>query len=130
MDTSPGPTALQKSTSHIVYIFNMSEDVWPFISSISDSNARAAEVLENIYLADLRLFQFAGENNDLLFIAPHTISKEFLDYFKDLCDVRSISVLTTAQHSGVICEDILHEESIMNALIEAANSSRRLVLIS
>lgn len=114
----------------LVYIFNMSEDVWPFISAMSDANARSAEIVENAYLGDVRLFQFAGETDEVLYITPQGISEAFLDYFRSLFGQRKITVLTTGQHSGVICEDMLHDPSIMNALVEAANSSKKLSLTS
>jgi len=119
----------KKHTTH-VYIFNMSEDVWPFISAISDDNARSKEVVENAYLADVRMFQFAGSSDDVLFITPQNISHGFLEYFRSLFGQKNILVLTTGQHSGVICEDILHDSSVMSALIEAANSSKRLSITS
>jgi len=124
-DTSP-----EKKHSVLVYIFNMSEDVWPFISAMSDANARSAEIVENAYLGDVRLFQFAGENDEVLYITPQGINEAFLEYFRSLFGPKKITVLTTGQHSGVICDDILHDPSIMNALVEAANSSKRLSMTS
>ncbi len=119
-----------KKHNVIVYIFNMSEDVWPFISAMSDPNARSAEIVENGYLGDVRLFQFAGEDSEVLYITPQGVSQEFLQYYQSLFGQKKLTVLTTAQHSGVICEDILHDPSIMNALVEAANSSKKLTVTS
>jgi len=113
-----------------VYIFNMSEDVWSFISAMSDADARSAEIVENGYLGDSRMFQFADVDTDVLYITPQGVSERFLEYFRTLFPRTHITVLTTGQHSGVICEDILHDPSIMNALIEAANSSKKLTLTS
>lgn len=121
---------LERKHETLVYIFNMSEDIWPFISAMSDPERRAAEILENVYLADLRLFLFAGENARVLFLCPHGISQQFLSYFQGLFGPKKITVLTPAQHSGVICEDILHDKSIMAQLVDAANSSRRLTVTS
>lgn len=120
----------KKHATVIAYIFNMSEDVWPFISAMSDSNARSAEIVENGYLGDSRMFQFAGEKDEVLYITPQAVSSNFLDYFKNLFPDTKLSVLTTGQHSGVICDDILHDPSIMNALVEAANSSKKLTITS
>lgn len=113
-----------------VYIFNMSEDVWPFISAMSDANARSAEILENVYLGDLRMFQFADEDTSVLYVTPHTVSDAFLSYYKSLFPQSKLTVLTTGQHSGVISEDISNDASVMNALVEAANSTKKLTMTS
>jgi len=120
----------EKKHNVIVYIFNMSEDVWPFISAMSDANARSAEIVENAYLGDSRMFQFAGEDNDVFYITPQGVSEQFLRYYRSLFPHTNLTVLTTGQHSGVICDDILHDPSIMNALVEAANSSKKLTVTS
>lgn len=120
----------EKKHSVIVYIFNMSEDVWPFISAMSNPDARSAEIVENSYLGDSRMFQFAAEDSDVLYITSQSVSEQFLAYYRSLFPRTNLTVLTTGQHSGVICEDILHDPSIMNALVDAANSTKKLTLTS
>lgn len=127
--TSSGTTPEKKHTTQ-VYIFNMSEDVWPFISAMSDANARSAEIVENAYLGDVRLFQFANASDEILYISPQGMSEAFLGYFRSLFGQKKVTVLTTGQHSGVICDDILHDPSIMSALVDAANSSKKLSVTS
>ena len=119
-----------KKHNTLVYIFNMSEDVWPFIMAMSDANSRSNEIIENAYLGDIRLFQFADESDDVLYITPQGVSEQFLSYFRGLFPQTNISVLTTGQHSGEICEDIQHDPSIMNALVDAANSTKKLTVVS
>lgn len=119
-----------KKHNVLVYIFNMSEDVWPFISAMSDPNAKSAEIIENGYLGDSRMFQFAGEKDEVLYITPQPVSEQFLTYYRSLFPDSRLTVLNTGQHSGVICDDIQHDPSIMNALIEAANSTKKLTLVS
>ncbi|MCL4360504.1 hypothetical protein M1555_04615 [Patescibacteria group bacterium] len=112
-----------------VYIFNMSEDVWPFIAAMADPAARAAEIDENADLGDRELFSLADEHN-ILFIAPKPVSPEFFDYTTDLLGTKNVRVISPRVHSGVICEDILRDDRILSALSDAANSSRRLALTS
>lgn len=130
MNDISSDTSSDKKHNVLVYIFNMSEDVWPFISAISDANAKSAEIVENVYLGDMRMFQFAGENDDVLYITPQGVSDQFLEYFRTLFPQTHLSVLTTGQHSGVTSDDILHDSSIMSALVEAANSSKKLTVTS
>ena len=121
---------LEKKHETIVYIFNMSEDVWPFISAMSDTRSRLLEIEENIYLADLRLFMFANEDSDILFVSPTEMSDTFTTYFKSLFGIKQIRILVPKKHSGVISNDVLEDEIIMMELVKAANSSRRLTVTS
>lgn len=130
MNGNTPDTVIEKKHNTLVYIFNMSEDVWPFISAMSDASARSAEILENVYLGDLRMFQFADVDEQVLYVTPHTVSDAFLSYYKSLFSQSKLTVLTTGQHSGVISEDISHDTSVMNALVEAANSTRKLSITS
>lgn len=113
-----------------VYIFNMSEDVWPFIAAMSDKKARQLEIEENTYLADLRMFQFAGQDDRVIYICPSEVSETFLNYFKELFGNKRLSIIRTSYHSGVTSDDIIGDESIMKTLIDVANSSRKLTMTS
>jgi len=84
MDTSSESSGLLKLPSNTVYIFNMSEDVWPFISAMSHKKQRTKEIQENLCLADLRIFQFCGEDDHVFIIFPQRISDEFYSYFKEV----------------------------------------------
>lgn len=127
-DTTGIPT--EKKHNVIVYVFNMSEDVWSFISAMSDPNAKSAEIVENAYLGDSRMFQFADVDDPVLYITPHGVSDAFLAYYKSLFPASQLTVLTTGQHSGVISDDILHDVSMMNILDDAANSAKKLNVTS
>lgn len=113
----------------LVYIFNMSEDVWPFISSIRNQKIRNAEIEDNAILSERDLFLFSGEDN-VLYIAPHTISEAFLSYFTRLTGIKNFRVVVPKYHSGVICEDIARDSHVMEAIVAAANSSSRLTMTS
>ncbi len=130
MDISSGPTGAAKLPEKIVYFFNMSEDVWPFISAMSDKKSRTSEIQENVFLADMRLFQFCAEDDHLFFICPQGVSPEFLDYFQSLFGIKHITIITMTHHTGSLCDDILNDETIMKKLIEIANSTRRLTVTS
>lgn len=130
MDIPSEPSGLSKLPAHTVYIFNMSEDVWPFISAMSNKKHRINEIQENVYLADLRLFLFSNEDDHLFFICPHGVSEEFYLYFKELFGLKHITVVPMPIHTGAICDDILHDESVMKKLVEIANSTRRLTITS
>ena len=129
MDIEEPPLSLPKLPESTVYIFNMSEDVWPFISAMSDTQARVQEIEENSDLGDRDLFSFCAEEA-MIFVLPHPVDEEFFDYFTALFGKRNFRVLVPKTHSGVICEDILRDEDVMKALVTAANGRQRLVIKS
>ncbi len=129
-DVASEQVSEKKHQNVLVYIFNMSEDVWPFIQAMSNPDAKSAEIVENGYLGDSRMFQFASVKDEVIYITPQPVSSEFLTYFRSLFPETHLTVVTTGQHSGVICDDILHDPSMMNVLIEAANSTKKLTITS
>jgi hypothetical protein len=118
-----------KATESTVYIWNMSEDVWPFISSIGSEEGRRYEIDENANLGDRELFSFAGEEH-ILFISPYPISESFLRYYQEVTGNRDIRVLVPEHHTGVICEDILHDPDLLSEIIKVGKSVKRLMVVS
>lgn len=129
MDVSPSPAGPLKISNNTVYIFNMSEDVWSFIAAFSDKEAQRREIEENADLGDRDLFSFCDEEN-MIFILPHAIDVQFLEYYFQLFGKKNFRFLVPSQHSGIICDDIIRDESIIDALILAANGLKRLTVKS
>ncbi len=129
MDIQEPPSSIPKLPESTVYIFNLSEDVWPFISAMSDKQVQKMEIEENADLGDRDLFSFCAEDA-MIFVLPRPVDKVFFEYFTTLFGKRNFHVQVPKVHSGVICEDIIRDENIMQALINAANGSRRLVVKS
>lgn len=125
-DTDQPPGERKHETT--VYIFNMSEDVWPFIQAITDKRARSYEIEENVNLGDRDLFSLASEDR-ALFIAPRAVSGEFLSYYTEVTGHKYVEVVKPDRHTGVICEDILEDPKAMGAIIRTANTSRKLTLL-
>lgn len=113
-----------------VYISNVSEDVWPFISEMSDPKERAFEIAENATsLSDRDLFSFAGQHNVTL-VLPSPVNPDFLRYYVNLFGNKNLKILVPKKHSGMTCEDILNDETIWKQLVQLANSSHKLSLIA
>jgi hypothetical protein len=118
-----------RKKERVVRVFNLSEDVWPFIEAIGDKNARQAEIEENINLADRDLFSMA-EEFEFTFISPKKLDPLFVEYFKKLCLVREMEVLVPKKHSGRICDDILGDSAIMKRLRALGRTYKRLAVTS
>ncbi len=129
MDESSSPVGPLKISNNTVYIFNMSEDVWSFIAAFSDKEAQRKEIEENADLGDRDLFSFCDEEN-MIFILPHAVDIQFLEYYFQLFGKKNFRFLIPSQHSGIICDDILKDESIIDALVTAANGLKRLTIKS
>jgi hypothetical protein len=129
MDIPSGIQNGHKPLINTVYIANLSEDVWPFINAMSDQKKQRLEIEENADLSDRDLFSFCGEDN-MLFILPRPVNQEFLDYYMSLFGKKNFQILVPANHSGIICDDILREENIIDQIVKTANGSKRLTIKS
>ena len=112
-----------------VYIANMSEDVWPFISSISDKKMFEFEIEDNAHLGDRDIFAVAP-NGGILCVLPRPVSNEYLAYCSQIMNVTNARVVVPPKHTGEICEDILRSEKILETLGEAAGEHKSLTLLS
>ncbi|OGG08578.1 hypothetical protein A2154_00485 [Candidatus Gottesmanbacteria bacterium RBG_16_43_7] len=116
-------------SEYTIYISNLSEDVWPFINAMSDPVERQKEIDENATLSDRDLFTLAQEDNILL-LTPRRISDSFLNYYRQLTGKKNFRIIAPATHSGEICRDIIKDRRAFEAVVDAANSSRKLSLVS
>lgn len=112
-----------------IYISNLSEDVWPFICSLSNEEARRAEIEDNLNTADRDLFALIGLDN-LICVLPIPVSRAFLDYYQSLCPAKKVEVLAPARHSGCVCDDILEDRALFDALACRAREAEQARLIS
>ena len=131
MDQPEDPLSIIPVKKHekVVYVFNLSEDVWPFISAMSDPHEHQFEIDWNANLAERDLISIA-EENDALFISPRPIRESFMTYYQHVFGDNHVHVLVPKTHTGEICEDIIRDELVMNELEIAANTVRKLTLIS
>lgn len=129
MDQKPEPGGNGKLAETTVYVWNMSEDVWPFICAMTDDSVRQFEISENASLAERELFTFAGEDH-IVYITPRTISDEFLAYYADLFGKKDLQILVTKRHTGVTSDDIRKDGAVMDAILAAGKRSKRLMFVS
>ncbi len=126
--TDPIPGESNKP-EQVVYIFNMAEDVWPFISSMSNPVEQRAEVEVCVNLADRDLFSNVDESN-LTIITPRKIDPDFLQYVAQLTGKRKWNILVPNKHSGEICLDVIQDRNLFKELVELANGAKKLILTS
>ena len=112
-----------------VYIANMSEDVWPFISSISDKRMFEFEIEDNAHLGDRDIFAVAP-NGGIICVLPRPVSDAYLAYYQQIMNITNARVVVPPKHTGEICEDILRSEEIMGLFVTAAGENKSLTLLS
>lgn len=123
----PAGNTLPKKYEKVVYIFNMSEDVWPFIRAMSDSHERQFEIDWNANLAERDLISIAEENEPIL-VSPRPIRESFVTYYEKIFGRKNIRVFVPDTHTGEICEDMIKDTRMIDQLIDAANSVKKLTL--
>jgi hypothetical protein len=123
------PLISTKKHEKVVYISNLSEDVWPFIQAITSAQERVHEIEENANLADRELFGVADET-DLVFITPKPFHPKFLEYYQELMGVKKLEVLSPATHTGLTSEDILQDQELFEKIVTIGKGATKLTLLS
>lgn len=116
-----------KKNKRVIRIYNLSEDVWPFIESYGDKKLQAWEIKENANLADKDLFAMAEEKS-FTFITAKPLNPDFADYYKKLCRVNDLEVLVPNKHSGLLCKDIEEDKKIIARLKTLNKKYQKLIL--
>jgi len=112
-----------------VFISNTSEDVWPFIESMTDPMAKDLEMKENDGLADLHLFSCSDES-ELLFIAPYSMDPVLIQYYKSLFKPKFLEILTPSRHTGSTCTDVMNDPELLSNLINISKNYKKLTLLT
>lgn len=121
---------LTKSPSEItVYISNISEDIWPFIQSMSDPYKRQYEINENAGVAEHELFSFSGRDN-VVMVLPKPIKRQYLDYYLKISGNKNFRILTPKLHTGEISKDIISDSFLFKELIEIIKQHSKAEIIS
>jgi len=115
----------RKCTERMVRVYNLSEDVWPFIESYGDEKMQKWEINENANLADKDLFSMSEEKT-FTFITAKPLDPKFVEYYKKLCEVKEVEILVPKKHTGKICEDIWADKSLVARLVELGKKYTKL----
>lgn len=118
-----------KKPEKVIFISNLSEDVWPFIQAITDEKQRAFEINENANLADHHLFSVADET-ELTFIAPKPFDPAYLAYYRELFGTKHLEVLNPQVHTGKTSEDIMNDPELFEKIVAMADGAKKLTIIS
>lgn len=125
-------TKKRKNHNHnelVVYIYNVVEDEWSFITTISDKEERKNEIENCNSSAECYLFANADEN-EFTYISPKPISSEFKKYFQQLVGATKIDILVPKIDSHLICKDFYNDKILFNRFIKKARKYKKVTLVS
>lgn len=103
-----------------VYVSNLSEDVWEFITSLS-TPTKKYEVNENAFLSDRDIFCLDPKKRSIL-IVPIALDPAFLKYYQGLLHNQLVEIWVPAKHSGEICHDIQADPQLWKKLLQLSKS--------
>jgi hypothetical protein len=113
----------------LVYIYNVVEDEWSYISSITDKEERRLEIERDNNTAECYLFANADENK-FVYVSPKPITPAFKKYFQNLTGAKRIEVMVPKKDTGLICKDLYKDKQTFNALVKKAKRYKKLTLVS
>ena len=113
----------------VVYIYNVVEDEWSFITTISDKEERRNEIENCNSSAECYLFANADEN-EFTYISPKPISSEFKKYFQALVGATKIDILVPKIDSHLICKDFYNDKVLFNRFLKKARKYKKVTLVS
>lgn len=118
-----------KKSDLLVYIFNVIEDEWTFISSINDAAKRFQYITDAEDATDAYFMSLAGEK-EFVYISPKPISADFQTYTQHLLGYRTAHVIVPVLRSHLICEELIADYKALSSLIIIAKQYKRIVLVS
>ena len=113
----------------VVYIYNIVEDEWSFISAITDKELRKKEIENSNSSAESYLFANADEE-EFMYVSPKSISFAFKKYFQDLVGAKKIDIVVPKKITGLVCKDFYNDKPLFNQFIKKARKYKKVTLVS
>lgn len=113
----------------VVYIYNIVEDEWSFISAITDKELRKKEIENSNSSAESYLFANADED-EFMYVSPKSISFAFKKYFQDLVGAKKIDIVVPKKITGLVCKDFYNDKPLFNQFIKKARRYKKVTLVS
>jgi len=112
-----------------LYVYNVVEDEWSFISALSNPIEQAREIESSRSSVDTFFLGYANGSH-LLFISPIEISREFQDYARSITNYKSTEVITPKARTHLLCQDLIHDSETFNRIVEQVRDCKKVTLLS
>jgi len=105
-----------KKRDFTVFLWNMTEDVLPFVEAISDPSIKAIELNENDPYSDREVYSMFSVSVDL-YITPKPIDSEFLLYTQSIIGKVAFDNRVPNKRSLMLCQDVLADKKLLKEII-------------
>lgn len=113
----------------LIYIFNVVEDEWSFLSSIQPIDKRYEMISDCNMVSECYLFANSSEP-EFIYISPIEINNQFKNYFQTISSTKKIEIYVPQMRTGLICKDLYTDKELFGNLINRAKKYKKVTLIS
>jgi len=111
-----------------IYIYNVVEDEWSFLSSIQPIEKRYQMIYECNLSAECYLFANASET-EFIYISPIEITNAFKNYFQSITSNKKVEIFIPQNRTGLICKDLYNDKELFGNIIRRAKKSKKVKLV-
>jgi len=123
---------LKKPVNHnelIIYIYNVVEDEWSFLSSIQPIEKRYEMISDCNMSSECYLFANSS-SGEFVYISPIEIKSHFKNYFLSISGSRKVDIFVPQMRTGLICKDLYTDKELFGNIIRKAKKYKKVTLIS
>jgi len=113
----------------LIYIYNVVEDEWSFLSSIKPIDKRYQMITDCNMSSECYLFANSSEM-EFIYISPLEISSQFKNYFQEVSGNKKVEIYVPQMRTGLICKDLYTDKELFGNLIRRAKLYKKVTLIS
>ena len=113
----------------IIYIYNVVEDEWSFLSSIQPIEKRYSMINDCNSSSECYLFSNSGES-EFIYISPIEISNTFKNYFQSITNNKKVDIYVPQMKTSLICKDLYTDKQLFGEIITKAKKYHKVTLIS
>lgn len=112
-----------------IYIYNVVEDEWSFLSSIQPIEKRYELISDCNISSECYLFANSKES-DFIYISPLEISNTFKNYFQSITSNKKVDIFVPKKKTSLICKDLYTDKQLFGEIVEKAKKYKKVTLIS
>lgn len=112
-----------------IYIYNVVEDEWSFLSSIQPIEKRFQLINDCNSSSECYLFANASQS-EFIYISPIEISNFFKNYFQAITNNKIVDIYVPQKKTGLICKDLYTDKQLFGDLVQKAKKYKKVTLIS
>src|SRR3972149_3943376 len=112
-----------------IYIYNVVEDEWSFLSSIKPIEKRFKMINDCNSTSECYLFANASQF-EFIYISPIDINNNFKNYFQSIASNKKVEIHVPQMKTSLICKDLYTDKQLFGNLVRRAKKYKKVTLIS